>query len=118
MSPKSKVQSPKSCGIGRLGASGVGFWAFRQQAIFVPDFGEALTFTGVVAEHMHSIALARPAVQLGEELPPLRLRHLWLRRPLRQWTEGLQAFEVRSAECGVRNAGRLRYVGRRGMSHI
>src|ERR1017187_7445328 len=50
--------------------------------------------------------MTRPAVQLGEELAPLRLCHLRLRRPFPQRTEGLQAFELRSTECGVRSVPR------------
>ncbi len=102
MSPKSKVQSPKSRGIGStLRTSGIGFRAFLRQAVFLPNLGEALPFAVVVAEDVDRIALAQPAVQLGEELAPLRLRHLRLRRPLRQRTERLQALEVRSSEAGV-----------------
>src|ERR1035441_4316859 len=55
---------------------------------------------------MYGVALARPEVQLGEELAPLHLSHLRLRCPFRQRTEGLQAFELRSTKCGVRSVPR------------
>src|ERR1039458_4964831 len=95
MSEKSEVRSPKS-EVRRLVSGGPGrswtlllcFRGFLHQAVFVPDLGETLALAVIVAEDMDLIALAQPAVQLGEELAPLCFSHLRLRSALGQGGAG------------------------------
>ena len=116
VSAKSEGRSPKAESRSlRLRFARIELWSLRvrsflHQPVFLPNLGEALPLAVVVAEDVDRVALAQPAVQLGEELAPLRLGHLRLRGALRQRTESLQALEVRSAECGVRNAARPRGI--------
>ena len=92
MSPKSKVQSPKSKARRGGRALGVGLWTFK--AVFAPDFDEALALAVVVAEDMNTVVLAKPAVELGEEFAALGLGHLRLRGAVGERAEGIEAGEV------------------------
>ncbi len=56
----------------------LGLRAFK--AIFLPDFPEALALAIIIAKHVDSVVLPQPAVQLGEELAPLRFRHRGFQR--------------------------------------
>jgi hypothetical protein len=47
---------------------------------------------------MHGVALAQPAMELIEELAPLRLGNRHLGRAFSQWAEGVEAREVQSAD--------------------
>src|SRR6267378_3396297 len=83
------------------------------ETILLPNFIEPIAFALVVAKNVNSIILPQPSMQLREELAPLHFRYLRIRRALRQGPMGIQTFEVRNAESGVRNGRRNRVGGYR-----
>jgi len=54
-----------------------------------------LPLTVIVAENVNSIALPRPAMELGEKLPSLSLGNLWFWRSLSQWTVSIETDKTR-----------------------
>ena len=100
--PKSKVQGPRSKVVGalRLWTLDFGLWTVFREAEFAPDFLESLPLARRVTEDVDGEALPQPAMQLREELAPLRLRDLHLRRALGDGTEGVET--LKGGSSGVR----------------
>jgi hypothetical protein len=76
-----------------VGGGGRGRLGGRGEAVVGPELLEPLAFTVVVAEHVDGETAPEPAMQLGEELAPLRLGHRRLGGPGTQGTKHLQALE-------------------------
>ena len=66
------------------------------QAVFLPNLGQALSLTLIVAKHPHPITVPGPPVELGEKLLALGFGHERLRRASGDGAEPFQAGEPQS----------------------
>ena len=71
------------------------------EAVFPPDFLEALAFAVVVAEDINKIALTGPAVELAEELLALGFGDVRLGRTVADGAENIEALEMQNWEWRI-----------------
>src|SRR5204863_5655463 len=64
------------------------------ETVFPPNLFETLPFAVVVAEHMHDVVLARPAMELREKFFPLRLGNVRFGWAVADRTEDFEALET------------------------
>src|SRR5258708_26344199 len=111
--PKSRI---RRSGFRRLSK----VWNFETKLL--PNLSEPLSFTVVVAEHMHGVPLAGPTMKLSKEFTSLRFGHLRVGCRRGEGTKGVEVLEgqggagrVEFQLCelmsnGTRRAGALRSV--------
>src|SRR5687768_10121146 len=80
-------------------------WFLRIKPVFAPNLFKPLALAGVITDDMHLRAAPQPAMQLAEEFPTLRLRHLNFRRTIHLGTKRLQTGEDRLLRIASRQTG-------------
>src|SRR6185369_16809528 len=105
-SPRQSADMQRRTGVPPVCDAFVGFifsgrQARRRSYEFRPDFAEPLPLAVVVAENVHGVTLAPPAMELLEKLPALRFGHRRFGRAFGKRTISLERREERTAELRI-----------------